>query len=191
MFIVGASTLGEIAYSVIQRLGGGVSGFYDDFITEGTFFDAPILGKIENLAANDKCMTEGVFVAIGGNKNRCSVCEKIQKMGLPLVNIIDPAAVVDNSVNLGGNTLILAGAYIGIGSVLGTGNIIFPGVSITHHNSVGDFNFFSPNASIGGYTTIGDKCKIAMGCVIAPYLTVKSETTLSPLTYFSGTEGML
>jgi sugar O-acyltransferase (sialic acid O-acetyltransferase NeuD family) len=186
MYIVGASTLGEIALGILNRAGAEVSGFYDDICKEQDFCNKPVIGSIKTLASSPDAAKKGVFIAIGDNQNRRKIFENIKSMNIPIMNIIDANAVLELNIQIGSGNLIMAGAYIGVKTRLGDGNLIFPGVSLTHHNKVGNFNFFSPNASVGGYTVINDECKIAMNCSVAPYINIETRTLSQPCSILGG-----
>jgi len=186
MYIVGASTLGEIVLGIMNRMGGEVTGFYDD-VYEGKYFcEKPVLGPIRDLALNPDVLQKGAVVAIGDNGNRRKISEDIRAMQVPLVNVVDARATLELTSRIGSGNLIMAGAYIGVKTIIGDGNLIFPGVSITHHNTVGNYNFFSPNSSVGGYTEISDECKFSMNCVVAPYIRIESGVSTQPGSYLSG-----
>lgn len=182
MYIVGASTLGEISCAVIRRGGGQLDGFFDDYYTGVEFCGVPVIGKLDTLFNMDAVRQAGIFVAIGDNSNRRLISERITAAGIPLVSIIDPTAVLEDGVILGTGNLIMSHAYLGVGTIMESGNVVFPGVSITHHNKVGCYNFFSPNASVGGYTEIGDECKIGMNCCVLPYNNIASHAHSFPCT---------
>ena len=186
MFIIGASTLGEIILEVAARAGERIEGFYDDVTKERNYCGVPVLGKYEGLILNPDARTRGVFVAIGDNRNRHLYSQRLLASGILLRNVIDPRAIIESSSRIGCGNLIMAGAYVGVKALIGSGNIVFPGVSITHHNEVGDFCFFSPNCSVGGYTKIGDECKIGMNCVVLPYRRLAAGTVAEPLTVAAG-----
>jgi len=182
MYIVGASTLGEIACSIIKRGGVQLDGFFDDYYSDVEFCGIPVMGEIDTIFNIDSVKQAGIFVAIGDNSNRRIISERIAAAGIPLVNIIDPTAVLEDDVILGAGNLIMAHAYIGIGTIMENGNIVFPGVSITHHNKIGCYNFFSPNASVGGYTEIANECKFGMNCCVLPYNKISSHAHSLPCT---------
>jgi len=186
MYIVGASTLGEITLGILHRAGTEITGFYDDIYKEHHFCNIPVIGPIKSLLSSPDAAKKGVFIAIGDNQNRRKIFEEIISINIPIINIIDPLAIIELNVQIGYGNLIMAGAYIGVKTLLGNGNLIFPGVSLTHHNKVGDFNFFSPNASVGGYSVINDECKIAMNCSVAPYVNVETQTLSQPCSLISG-----
>ena len=186
MYIIGASTLGEIALGILLRSDTEVTGFYDDICKEHHFCDKPVFGPIKNLLSSPDALEKGVFIAIGDNQNRREKFEEILSMNIPIMNIIDPRAVIELNVQIGSGNLIMAGAYIGVKTILGNGNLIFSGVSLTHHNKVGNFNFFSPNASVGGYSVINDECKIAMNCSVAPYVNIETQTLSQPCSLIGG-----
>lgn len=182
MYIVGASTLGEIACAVINRGVERLDGFFDDYYTGVEFCGVPLIGKLDALFKIDSVQQSGIFVAIGDNLNRRLISERITAAGIPLVNIIDSTAVLEEDVILGAGNLIMSHAYLGVRTIMGDGNIVFPGVSITHHNKVGCYNFFSPNASVGGYTEIANECKVGMNCCVLPYSKISSHAHSIPCT---------
>lgn len=182
MFIFGASTLGEIACAVINRGSGQLYGFFDDYYTDAEFCGLPVIGTLDTIFQMAEVRKFGISVAVGDNSNRRKVSERITAAGIPLLNVIDPSAVLEKDVILGSGNLIMAHAYLGVKTVMGDGNIIFPGVSITHHNKVGCYNFFSPNASVGGFTEIANECKIGMNCCVLPYGKISSHAQSLPCT---------
>ncbi|MGY3861418.1 PglD-related sugar-binding protein [Aeromonas lacus] len=183
MYIVGASTLGEIACSVIKRGAERLDGFFDDYYSDNVeFCGAPVIGKLDKIFKMDAVKQAGVFVAIGDNLNRRLISERLTAAGIPLVNIIDPTAVLEEDVILGAGNMIMSHVYIGVKTIMGNGNIVFPGVSITHHNKIGCYNFFSPNTSIGGYTEIANECKVGMNCCVLPYNKIASHAHSLPCT---------
>ncbi len=189
MYIIGASTLGEIALEVIVRSGANdILGFYDDISSKNSFCGKPILGKLEALYSNPDAVKQGVFIAIGDNSNRNKIYEKMKEMNIPLVNVIDPTAVVEQNCSIGVGNLIMANSYIGVQTKIGDCNLIFPGVSITHHNVVGDCNFFAPNVSVGGYTQIKNECKFGLNSGVAPYIHLDSETHTQPCSFYTTPE---
>ncbi len=187
MFILGASTLGEIVIEVAIRSKYKIEGFYDEINTSKFCGGLPILGKLNDLIENPIAYVSGVFIAIGDNKNRRVISEQLLERGVPLCNIIDSSATIESSASLGSGNLVMSGAYIGVRTTIGTGNLIFPGVSITHHNSVGSFCFFSPNSSVGGFTHIEDECKIAMNSVVPPYVRIIFGSESQPGSIITGT----
>lgn len=185
LYILGASTLGEIAKSIALKAGWDVLGFFDDINLDHEFCGSKIFGGIQSCCAQEQYLPHKIFVAIGDNQNRKIIADRLMDSGHQLVNIVDPMAHIEPSALIQGfNNLVMPGAYIGVGCVLGGGNLIFPGVSLTHHNKIGDFNFFGPNCSIGGHSTIGDGCKFGMNSVVYPYLEIPSSTSILPLKAF-------
>lgn len=186
MYIIGASTLGEIVACVAERAKIHVDGFYDDVTDLKEFCGKPVLGKIADMCKIENRDAMQVFVAIGDNSARERLADFSVSHGFALADVVDPTAVIEKSACLGGGNLVMSGAYLGVQTKIGIGNLLFPGVSLTHHNTVGNFNFFSPNASIGGHTILQDKCKISMNCCVLPYITVESGTASSPCTVIQG-----
>ena len=182
--IFGGSTLGEIAYKVLQKTNNGdVIKIYDDGVASSLIVDKVQGGLRELLSkrAGEECE---VFIAIGDNEVRRSVAIAVKEAGIQLLNIIDRRAIIEDGLDLGSGNLIMANSYLGTDVKIGDGNIIFPGVCITHHNVVGSFNFFSPNSSVGGFSRIGDFCKIGINSVVSPYMNMLDKTLIEPLSIY-------
>lgn len=186
MFVFGTSTLGEIVLDVCSALGDAVEGFFDDFNYEEAFCGVPILGGMKALMSDLRVRESGVFVAIGENRKRQHVYERLKHRGISFPRIIHPRAWVEPSAQLGPGNLVLAGVYIGTQTKIGACNLIFPGVCFSHHNRIGDFNFFAPNVAVGGYARMGAHCHIRMNSVIEPYIHVQNGFECAPLTTVRG-----
>lgn len=183
MYIIGSSTLAEIAFETLTSQNIIVDGFFDDFNNNNFFLETPVLGSL-NFLINNKSnfIHKPFFVAIGNNEARASLQQMLMKEGFLFNNIVHSQAIIEKSALLGQGNFIGCFAYIGTGAKIGNGNIIFKGVSVTHHNILGDYNFLSPNVSIGGFTRLGDKVKVGMNSVIKPYIEIESGSDFEPLT---------
>jgi len=191
VFIVGAGTLGEIVLETAIRAGHEVKGFYDDITKASELDGLPILGRLDDLKNDSSARDEGVFVAIGDNRNRQRCAEELRALGVHFPNIIDPRAILSPTAILGVGNLLLPGCYVGTKCTLGSCNLLFPGVSITHHNNVGNYCFFSPNASVGGFSRIGDCCKVGMNCVVLPYRELEPGMEFAPSAVIEGIQSSL
>ena len=113
VYIVGAGTYGEATCELAETLGFNVIGFYDeDEIKLNTYvMNHRVLGKFSDLTRED-IKNKNFIVAIGNNKVRFNIMEKINKLGGFLPNLIHPSAAVSPSAKLGKGVYIQANAYI-------------------------------------------------------------------------------
>jgi len=187
MFIVGASTLGEMVLETATALGVAVDGFVDDVRTERVWLGIPVVGNIEQFvarASHERGLS--AFVAIGDNEHRARVARRLRESGVTLPNLVDPRAVLAPSARMGHANLLMALSYVGTGVVLGAGNLILPNVTLGHHNTVGNFTFVAPGVSVGGRAVIGDFAKIGMNSVAEPDAVLPNGFACAPLTRIAG-----
>ena len=139
IYVYGFSGHGAVVADVARACGYGEVVFLDDSKFDGKSvlkFD-PSLEKAD------------VIVAIGDNKIRRILQERVKNAGFVLVNLIHPSAVVS------------ASAQIGEGAIINTGAII------EHDCKIGDFAHVSPNAALAGGVIVGANTHVGIGsCII-------------------------
>lgn len=159
--IVGAGGLGREAAWVVERINAltpcfEILGFSDDAPDKqsGSCGGYSLLGKLETVAKQGENIC--FFCAIGDNQIRQRVIAEGCELGLELVALIDPSAVVAPGVKIG------AGCYIGINTVVSTGTSLGVGVLVNHkvcvgHDvEVGDFAQLCPGVCVSGGCSIGE-----------------------------------
>lgn len=161
LIIIGAGTYGEVICELAESVGYNVLGFYDD---DPSFLGKMIMGKsvmgaISNLNINE---TQGknFAVAIGNNKTRAKMMEKILSMEGYLPSLVHPKANVCSSATIGKGVYIHAGAYIWTKA------------------QIGDFTIISPNTVIAHHTKIGKACLISTLCAIGAQIDIEEYTML-------------
>lgn len=123
-----------------------------------------LLGQKDNLGA------EYFFCAIGYgnfNQNRAECVQKMLDSGLQAVSLIHPQAIIDASVQLGGNCYVGAGAIIDAGVHIGNAVTILPGAIIGHDTSLSDNAYICQGVNIPGFVRIGANSFIGTGAIFA------------------------
>ena len=139
IYVYGFSGHGAVVADVARACGYGEVVFLDD---------AKFDGK-NVLKFNPSLEKADVIVAIGDNKIRRILQERVKNAGFRIVNLIHPSAVVS------------ASAQIGEGAIINTGAII------EHDCEIGDFAHVSPNAALAGGVIVGANTHVGIGaCVI-------------------------
>ena len=93
--------------------------------------------------------------------------------GLELAEaLIDPAAVLPESIRVGRGTYINAASVIGGASYIGEHVLVNRAVSLGHHSIVGDFVSIGPGATLASNIQVGDGAVIGAGAVIVPNIRV-------------------
>lgn len=147
-------------------------GFLDDRFEEcKSTLGKPVLGP---LSAASSLLNEysDAVVAIGDNRLRLELINKLLLLGFFVPVIIHPKASVGIEARLGPGTVILANAVVNTGSVLGIGVIVNTGATVDHDNVLGDGVHISPGVHLGGEIFIGSCSWIGTGAVIIPQVQV-------------------
>ena len=146
--------------------------FTDDLGKVGpTFFDYPVLGKIDDFYGSDK----GIL-ALGYNFKRYQVAEKILKVNpnFTFIKAIHPSAVIGRNVTIGDGTVVVGGVVINPSARIGNHCVINTKASVGHDVTVGDYSTIAPGATLGGFAVIGELSRIALGASVIQRITVGS-----------------
>lgn len=120
-----------------------------------------------------------IFVAIGDNKMRRWVFDKVEKHGFECVNLIHPSAVVSQNATLvGKNIAIMPNAVINAFAAVGFGTIINTGAVVEHESRIGSFAHIAVGAKVCGHVSVGDSCLVGAGAVIIPNLWIFDEVVI-------------
>ena len=108
-------------------------------------------------------------VAIGCNATRARFVDEYP--GLNYVNVVHPNALVQSDLGVG--NVVLAGALIQIGCIIGNHNIFNTGCSVDHHNEVQNFCHVAPKATLCGSVKLYDGCFLGASAVVVPSITLR------------------
>jgi UDP-perosamine 4-acetyltransferase len=115
---------------------------------------------------------EGVryaFVGVGGvgnNLPRMRVFQHLLQLGFELPSICHRTSRVSSSAEIGGGTVILAGAIVGAAVRLGEDVIVNTGAIVDHDCDIGGHSHISTGSRIGGSVRVGVAAHIGIGATI-------------------------
>ncbi len=98
---------------------------------------------------------DGVVIAIGHNRTRIAIQQRLSNLGWPIVTIIHPRATVSPFAQIGVGTVLFAGAVVNVDAVVGAAAIINTGAVVEHDCVLGAGVHVSPNAALAGGVTVG------------------------------------
>lgn len=165
IYIYGAGGHGFVCADVAYALGYKECLFIDD--KKGLQFD-------ENMPKYD------IFIAIGDNKIRKKIYEKVFKKGFKIVNLIHPSAIISSSAVLQANSgiLIMPYAVINAKAHIQKGVILNTASTIEHECIIGEFTHISVGAKCAGNVKIGKMCFLGINCAVLPNLSLADESIL-------------
>jgi len=155
MVIYGASGHGKVIASILKD----VTLFFDDKEGLTTFLDK----KVESYS--DSCIDEEIIIAIGDNKIRKKVSERITHV---FGTAIAPSSEIDSSVILSEGCQVVHGAIIQAASVIGRHTIINTGATVDHDTVLRDFCHIAPQAIVCGGVEVGEGTLIGAGAIVIP-----------------------
>lgn len=157
IYVYGFSGHGAVVADVARACGYGEVVFLDDAKFDG-----------KNVLKFDLSLEKAdVIVAIGDNKIRRILQERVKSAGFRVVNLIHPSAVVSASAQIGEGAVVMPNAVINARAAVGEGAIINTGAIIEHDCEIGDFAHVSPNAALAGGVIVGQNTHVGIGsCVV-------------------------
>lgn len=179
VYIIGAGTYGEAMCELAEILGYEVKGFYDedDEKQKEIVMGIRVIGKFSKLSENE-IKDNSFIVAIGNNKIRHKIMEKINKFNGITPTLIHPRAIISESAIIGKGVYIQANAYIWTKVKISDFCIISPNTVIAHHSTIGKACLVSTLTGVGASINIEDKVFIGMGCTIVTGMHTVGENSI-------------
>ncbi len=168
IYIYGASGHGKVIADIAMAMNYEVAAFVDDDEGKNEFGGLPCIRA-------DKMQKLPVAVAIGSNKARKTVYEKLKKEGFEMPALIYPSAVVSPSAKINEATVVMPNAVINADAAIGTGCIINTAAVVEHDCTISDFVHISPSAALAGGVSIGKMSHIGIGASIIQLIKIGKE----------------
>lgn len=98
--------------------------------------------------------------------------------GLSPLTVVHRSAVVHNNVRMGEGCVIMAGAIVSAGAVLGDHVLVHHNAIVGHDCKIGDFVSIMPGAVVSGDTRLEAGCLVGAGALIKENTTVGEWATV-------------
>jgi UDP-perosamine 4-acetyltransferase len=132
----------------------------------------PVLGDDDQLETILRRGIVHAFAAIGDNRRRSILCDRLHDIGFRLVNAISTRAIVSPSVRLQEGIAIMPGAIINAESVIGAGAIINTGSTVDHDCNIGAYSHIAPGTNLAGEVTVGAGVFLGIGSRVIPKISI-------------------
>ena len=172
LIIIGASGQGKVIADIAEKLGYSKIAFLDDNneITECGKFNV-----IGNCSDAKKYPSADFVVAIGNANIRRKIQNNLDHIGLNVVSLIHPSAVIATDATIGKGTVVMAGVVVNPNVKIGKGCIINTCSSVDHDCIIEDFAHISVGAHIAGTVIIGENTWIGAGATVSNNVDVVSD----------------
>ncbi|TVP47425.1 MAG: acetyltransferase [Mongoliibacter sp.] len=172
MYILGASGHAKSVIDVLPDLK-VVKTIYDDDPKVDELMGIPV--KYSSEINWDK--TELGFVAIGDNKNRMKVAERLRNY-FDYINLIHQSAFISRFADLSKGIVVMEGAIIKVDSYVGNHVIVNTGARVDHDCRLGDYVHIAPGVTLCGNVMIGEGSLVGAGSVVLPGITIGNWVTI-------------
>ena len=164
LVIVGASGHGKVVADIAEKIGYTDIVFLDDNPNVEACGIYNVVGSCKQALSYKNA---DFIVAIGNSKVRRRVQSELIEMGVHIVSLIHPNAVIATGVRIGIGTVVMAGAVINPCTEIGQGCIVNTCASVDHDCRIGDYVHVSVGAHVAGTVIIGDNTWIGAGATVS------------------------
>jgi UDP-3-O-[3-hydroxymyristoyl] glucosamine N-acyltransferase len=168
LVIVGAGDLGRVVAEAVLAAGRGqLAGFVDDRGGAVAPPQAPLLGRLDDLAALKSAgRVDAAVVAVASALPRRALAQRIEALGLMLATIVHPSAVISPSARLAEGVIVAAGVVVGPAASLHKCAIVNTAAVIEHDAVLEPFCYVGPRCLIDAYATVAAEAATPAGAVI-------------------------
>lgn len=160
MFLYGASQHAKVVIEVLELLNVEIEGLFDDDRSIREIFSY----KVQRYVA-DVFSSKDLIITIGDNHVRKKIASIVSN---PFFTAVHPNANVSGRCVIGWGSVVIGGATINTGTIIGRHCIINTNSSVDHDCNIQDFVHISPNASLCGSVEVGEGTHIGAGSTIIP-----------------------
>ncbi|GIN73220.1 putative acetyltransferase EpsM [Bacillus sp. J14TS2] len=112
------------------------------------------------------------LIAIGNNKVRQLITNRLQLPKNKYVTLIHSTATVSSTARIGYGSVIMAHAVVQADARVGNHTIINTNAVIEHDSQVGDYVHISPSSTLTGNVTVGEGAQVGAGATIIPAIKI-------------------
>lgn len=171
--IIGAGGFGKEVAWMAKRCGRVVKGFLDETPEKQNtkIMGIDVLGPIEYAKQFIECE---FIIAIGNPRSRQKIFDNfLNGEQFKFATLIDPQAIVGESVSIAEGTMVCAGAILTVDIDVGKHTIININCTIGHDVKIKDFVTIAPNASVSGNIELGSCTEIGTNATLREKLIIK------------------
>ena len=173
--ILGAGGHGRVVAESAASLGWTVDFFDDD--QSRTVDCWCVVGNSEAML-DAAGRYDGVFVAIGNNRNRLNWLGRLESVGARILTICDPSSKLSPSAVLGSGSYLAPGSIVCTGAVLGKACIVNTAATVDHDCVLSDAVHLSPGVHLSGGVEIGEASWIGTAGAVRNNIRIGSDVVV-------------
>jgi sugar O-acyltransferase (sialic acid O-acetyltransferase NeuD family) len=166
LLIIGAGGHGAVvAEAAAETRQWPTIAFLDDNLSGTILPGLDVLGTAADIDLHAKGNTEFI-VALGENKKRIDLLNRLRDSGYTAVAVAHPASVMSPSALIGEGSFVCGGVVINARAKVGRGVILNTACTIDHDCVLEDGVHVSPGANLAGNVNIGERTWIGIGSAV-------------------------
>ncbi|SDM78061.1 acetyltransferase [Bacillus sp. OK048] len=178
--VIGCGGHSKVIVDMILSTGeSDIVGFLDDKYDELRLKEDTYCGPI---SAAERLLEKSpdikLVIAIGDNKVRQSIVQKLNLSYEYFVTVKHKSAVISPTAKIGHGAVIMPNSVINADSRIGDHSIINTGSVIEHDSIVGDFSHVCPGATLTGSVQLGEGAYVGSGSTIIPNIKIGEWTII-------------
>ena len=179
MIIIGYSGHAFVVCGILKNTGQTITGYCDTAEKSYNPFQLTYFKTEQDPRALAAMEQNGCFIAIGDNAIRSNIYDQLSLKGIRIFNAIHPSAIVDVSVNMAAQAVMIgAGVIVNPLANISTGAILNTGCIVEHECVVGNFSHIGPGAVLCGNVKIGERSFVGASAVVRQGITIGKNTMI-------------
>lgn len=176
LIIIGAGGYAKSVLDSVDYFNYEMVGFLDEYKKEKEHLGYPILaGTLDDLDDKERYV---YIIAIGNNAARKVWFDRIQKLKLRLVNVVDKSAIVSPHADVGNGCFIGKMAIVNSNAVVGDNCIVNTKALLEHGCHLDKHINISTNSVLNGDVYVGDGAFVGSSSVIIGQLKIGAWSTV-------------
>lgn len=175
--VVGAGGHAKVVIEALWAMGAfEVVGLTDPSTSCLELLGVPVLGGDELLPG---LLAQGVasaVVAIGSNRLRQQIGQRLLRLGFVLPVVVHPSALISPSATIGQGTVVMARAVVGTLARVGELVIINTCAIVEHDNNIGHAAHIAPGTALAGGVRVGDRALLGIGSAVRPDISIGDDS---------------
>lgn len=178
VLLVGAGGHASVCAEILEQSGCELLGCLTRDGATAARLDVPVLGGDSELESRIAGTDVWVFVAIGDNRARMAIVDRVRRVRGRLVTAISPHAVVSRRATVGEGSVVMPGAVVNAGARLGTGVIVNTNASVDHDCELADGVHVAPGVALAGSVRVGWGTLLGVGSSVLPGVHIGERVTV-------------
>ncbi|MGE3182047.1 MAG: NeuD/PglB/VioB family sugar acetyltransferase, partial [Phycisphaerae bacterium] len=182
VIIYGAGSLGQVVLEILRSRSYNVIAFIDRDPTKTgeTIAGVPVHRHRQDLPDPWRSRRISAIVAIGDNRTRVRMADRLRSANVTLVSAIDPSASIAKSATVGPHAIICSRATVCVHAIIHADCVIRSGAIVEHDNVIERGAFLEPAVRLAGGVTIEQGARVGIGASIIPGRRVGSHAVVEP-----------